>query len=844
MHVCFARCATQGHITYGLLFPIPEPILNILVELGLSLTQMCPNFLRHLLALLVKAHLVLMKRNSQNPGTFLMSPRPGRQIIQGVPYRDQDWREEFFVFKIDEASVGSSDFSRLPRYWAEDIVHSWRSDMTDGLRGLVGALQRGRSDWSCFDNSRVRAAFWMSGGSGVAPEIAGASEDEAEHSQEEVQAPSSNPPPCDRLERHLARTSSFRTSRSASVSEAASGLPPISIVDSNDEGAPGGRQSPVSLSPGLQDDSVVAGRKRRRLSKAVVPELSRSGRKLKGWKLVLEGDGPLSMDRGDLISLAQRTRSADCRPPSLVSPGEEEAYAKVVSASSKVVEAFKEFTVTMEDRIRALRNEGEVEKGKAEVRRLTEELRLAKEEIRKKTGEAMLLKDEWQRARRERAAFETEVAALRTKVAELETGHDRDIRRGSRAARRKVADGFREVIASLEKRWLEKQKEVSAGIQLHELVANLYLLTEIKNEGLVVDEEIDHQKEMEKDFEAIVGLAAVPDWSVAGLNLPQVSEDSIVNDAAVSSSYGEGAKQIRSGDVSEALTEVLREETRLPRSPAIREGKDLGGEKVIVRTSSNSPNGLEGRDDPPKKTKVTGADHRPGVSGDSVVAKPFHWQFSHSKDCPITEDPSNLAHLAMEANNEFAATLERRLQDVTRSDELYEIKKVVQELNLGLKMAQDRERVNAAQLAAAEKLGNQAASFEARLRVVSNERKSALEQVSFLEAKIESSAGKFADDLRHATYDAKKALADNYLDVLISLKEKWEKKKAAANYELLRLRAKEVELGSELDVMAVSDFSVGKLELSQISEDLPEEFFAKVPSEVKEAGDEARCAGD
>ncbi|KAF2609083.1 hypothetical protein F2Q68_00045739 [Brassica cretica] len=36
--------------------------------------------------------------------------------------------------------------------------------------------------------------------------------------------------------------------------------------------------------------------------------------------------------------------------------------------------------------------------------------------------------------------------------------------------------------------------------------------------------------------------------------------------------------------------------------------------------------------------------------------------------------------------------------------------------------------------AAAEKLGNQAASLEARLRVVSNERKSALEQVSFLKA--------------------------------------------------------------------------------------------------------------
>ena len=82
--------------------------------------------------------------------------------------------------------------------------------------------------------------------------------------------------------------------------------------------------------------------------------------------------------------------------------------------------------------------------------------------------------------------------------------------------------------------------------------------------------------------------------------------------------------------------------------------------------------------------------------------------------------------------------------------------------------------------------------------------------------------------------------------MLISLKEKWEKKKAAtdckarfrevmanidllkeimnnnllASDELLRLRTKEV-VGSELDVMGVSDFSVEKLDLPQITEDLP-----------------------
>ncbi|KAF3546061.1 hypothetical protein DY000_02006924 [Brassica cretica] len=130
-----------------------------------------------------------------------------------------------------------------------------------------------------------------------------------------------------------------------------------------------------------------------------------------------------------------------------------------------------------------------------------------------------------------------------------------------------------------------------------------------------------------------------------------------------------GMERISSGNVSEALTEVFREEIRLPRAP------DGGG------------------------------------------------------------------------LYELEYNLEKRLQDVPRSDDLYEIKKVVQELKFSLKMAQDRERTNDAQLIAAEKLGNQAASHD-------DERKLALEQVSFLEAQIKSSASKYTDDLRRATYDA------------------------------------------------------------------------------------------
>ena len=116
----------------------------------------------------------------------------------------------------------------------------------------------------------------MPDGSGVALEIAGVSEDEAEHSQEDVEAPSSYHPSSDRLERQVARRSSFCTSRSASAGKAASGLPLIPILASDNEGIPGGRVSYVLLSPHLQDNSVAVSRKRRRSLKAIMHEPSRS----------------------------------------------------------------------------------------------------------------------------------------------------------------------------------------------------------------------------------------------------------------------------------------------------------------------------------------------------------------------------------------------------------------------------------------------------------------------------------------------------------------------------------------------------------------------------------------
>lgn len=61
------------------------------------------------------------KHNNGFPGTMLMSPRPGRTIVEGIQNRDDRWREKFFVFKVNQAYVEDFDFEKIPREWSEDI---------------------------------------------------------------------------------------------------------------------------------------------------------------------------------------------------------------------------------------------------------------------------------------------------------------------------------------------------------------------------------------------------------------------------------------------------------------------------------------------------------------------------------------------------------------------------------------------------------------------------------------------------------------------------------------------------------------------------------------------------
>ncbi|KAF3539426.1 hypothetical protein F2Q69_00023559 [Brassica cretica] len=202
-------------------------------------------------------------------------------------------------------------------------------------------------------------------------------------------------------------------------------------VHSSNFGLSKERRSPVSLSPGSEDEAVAATRKRRRSSKGALPCPSLH-------RFVPEGDGSLFVAR-----------------------------AKVAVASSKVIKAFNEYVVVMEDHVVASRNDKEIE------------------------------------------------------------SIDRDIRRASRVAHRDIVTRYREILESLKDKWTSKKKGVFAEIQLHEVIANIDLLNELKDGDLTVYAELARLKEMEGDCEDLVASAAVSDWSISELDLPQVSDDSV-----------------------------------------------------------------------------------------------------------------------------------------------------------------------------------------------------------------------------------------------------------------------------------------------------------------------------
>ncbi|XP_018460524.1 uncharacterized protein At3g60930, chloroplastic-like [Raphanus sativus] len=500
----------------GLSFPIPRQLLEILAELGISLTQLCPNLLRHLLAILVRAReekllfeleelhsLSLIKRNQKNPGTFLASPRPGLHVISGTPYRDDQWRDQFFVFKIDSSPVGDFDFSQLPRRWAETIAHPRVSPVSDQLRGTVAVLKRGDTDWSSFTRERIRTLNSLPVGLGIAPAISGpvglleeaerSDHDEPTSPEEIITRPNTS---------HSERCSFWRSLR---IRASASRKTPVD-------------PTPLPLSPDSEED--MPAREHGSDSRSALPRPSRPASKTSKRRRVRRSDhSPLYESSSGPKN--DGTSSQGFGEALFSSLEEENAYTKVAEANAKVMEACNDLVLKMAERTGTSKRDVEIDRISLDFKRISAELEIAKRENKEEVEKINSMMAEWVKVCDEKSALEVEVAAHRTKIARLEAERDRDVR----SARREMSRQYTGILRSLEEKWSNKDREMSARIHLQEVVANIGLLNEIKEGSCDVDGELARLQDLERDCEAAVNSCPSSSWTISELDLPQVPEE-------------------------------------------------------------------------------------------------------------------------------------------------------------------------------------------------------------------------------------------------------------------------------------------------------------------------------
>lgn len=199
----------------------------------------------------------------------------------------------------------------------------------------------------------------------------------------------------------------------------------------------------------------------------------------------------------------------------------------------------------------------------------------------------------------------------------------------------------------------------------------------------------------------------------------------------------------------------------------------------------------------------------------------------------------------MEANNKYVAIVEQRMKDAAPAEEVLEMRTTISRLTCSLKNSQGREEETKKKLAGVQELERRNEVLAAQLKDCQSQSYAAMERSAFLNQQNKDLIAEKDNSLRLAARATYRQLSAKYGQLLQSFKEKWAKKKehtdaeislqeATANLQLIRdlmngestlaveaplWEKRVVELDAEAKAKAVSDFSMGKLEMPQLSED-------------------------
>ncbi|XP_056864051.1 uncharacterized protein LOC130511193 [Raphanus sativus] len=464
-------------------FPLPSFLLELLAELEMTFTQITPNLWRYVLATYVRAReeglefglaelkqLYTLKRSSGFPGTILLAPR-----------------EELFGC----------------------------ANMTPELRELIAALRRGECDWSSFTPERIQASYAMLLGLNRAAPIPLA---EPVRPQKDRKGKDTKP------SKRARRTPDKRVLRSSSQAQSSIIVAtPVSVV------APVHGDQPESQAPdepGAGGETASGARRlcRRAMEEALSRELSTSssgppyakrhpGEGNSWMAFSYDSDAQILENPEQLASIWRKIRTSKCELPSLDQMRGREAYVRMAVANARIRNGWQTSRVEKSSKPAYSDSAAEIHASQASEQQRVKEVEDLK--VLLTASEA------------EKVALTGDLDSLKEKFRCEAEGREKAARKERQAACRLIVKGYDAALDNTRETLRRRKEESAAEIRLQEIRAKIEALTEYGEGGLELEAELARLKGMETSVEIDYGLAVVSDNSLRGLDLPQVSGDSV-----------------------------------------------------------------------------------------------------------------------------------------------------------------------------------------------------------------------------------------------------------------------------------------------------------------------------
>ncbi|KAF3591442.1 hypothetical protein DY000_02023633 [Brassica cretica] len=494
----------------GLSFPLPRFLLEVLAEIKMDFTQMAPNFFRYFLGCLVRAQeeglefglgelrpLFAINRNNGFPGTVILSPRGGRGIIEGIPNKDDRWREKFFVFKINLASVGDFDFERIPREWSDDIEPFGYAPMSPELHGLIETLRRGSTRWLSFTPDQIRAACALPPGANRATHVAlvapvrpkrGRGTKRKKEKEGLLDRPDESYEAGSLERARKVQQGQVLRPRSHAQSPGLLARPVSVAIPSG-----GAREAPDTSASSAGDRALndeidsSSHQSRRRVLEEINSVTSGSSS-----PRISPPEVPILENPDSHPAIWCKVRVEGCELTSLEHMRERDAYVRMAVANAKAMEASNDYDALMEGRLENFPSKEEIAGHLLTIQQLRGELGAARE------------------AERQR---ELEIEQLKKKLVAAEAEKE-----------------YEGIFAVVKDKLEPKKKETAVEILLQEMRAPIEALTEYSEGGFKLEAELERLKDLEVSLDVDYGLASVSDPSLGRLDLPEISGDLVNQD--------------------------------------------------------------------------------------------------------------------------------------------------------------------------------------------------------------------------------------------------------------------------------------------------------------------------